>query len=709
LALVAGTLPLKAQEVVPLPTVTVSASTPTTLSQLNIDALLQEDATAEQGYRPKILSNVGALGARSIKDTPYSISVISRELLENIQASSTDDVFRIDPFTQNNFPIGRANPFSVGIRGFASSTTAIDNMRLWNTAVIDVEGLERVEVTRGLSGFLYGATDPGGMVNFVLKRPTQKAFANIRVGDYGIGPLTGGAGYVHADFGGPIDKEGQFGYRLNIVGQGGDTSVENQRLQRNYVSGALDWHITQDAIAQFNFFHSYRRLTSPDPFWFFSDTVFQGQAPSAQQSWSQNWGYNSTEQNGGEAKITWKVNDIFTARAGFIYIRTNSSGIAINNSVSNNSGTYSQSAVANATGDLTTMSGYGLVDADFETGPVKHKVTAGYFTQRYESRLPEDAAAFPSVPGTFTFATPYYTTQPSFTIGTRQSSLYFWRANENAVLGDQIDYGPISIIAGITHAQIKSLNNTYLPAAGQSRVWSSSYDTGQFTPSGSVLFRVTPELSAYATYIEGLESVSAASSSAVNAGQAFSPSLDHQFEVGAKADVEGTLLTLAFFDIDKAYAFLDNDNVYKVQGREEHKGVEIGASGKVTPDLTIFAGATFLDPRITNDPTLTGKQPINVSSRMAKLYSEYKLPFLPGVTLTGGVSYYGSYAANTLNTQFLPGYVTGDLGLRYEMNINNVPVTARFNMTNIANHSYWMSNRFVGAPRQISFTLATRF
>ena len=246
--------------------------------------------------------------------------MIPRELIENTQANSSDDIFNLDPFTQSRWPVNRGNPFSVSIRGFSSTTTTLDNMRLWNSTVVDIEGMERVEVVRGLSGFLYGATDPGGVINFVTKRPTATPFATLTVGDYGIGPLTGGSGYAHADFGGPIDKDGQFAYRVNIVGQNGDMAVDQQGLQRSYFSGALDWRITPDLLAQVNVFHSYYRAQGSNPFWFFGGDARHVSAPSAQLNWAQNWAYYRNEQNGAEARVSWKLNDIFTARAAFLYI-----------------------------------------------------------------------------------------------------------------------------------------------------------------------------------------------------------------------------------------------------------------------------------------------------------------------------------------------------------------------------------------------------
>jgi iron complex outermembrane recepter protein len=65
----------------------------------------------------------------------------------------------------------------------------------------------------------------------------------VTVGDVGLGDSGAGSYYVHGDFGGPIDKEGRFAYRLNLVSQDGDYSTQFSQQRRNLASGVLDWHV----------------------------------------------------------------------------------------------------------------------------------------------------------------------------------------------------------------------------------------------------------------------------------------------------------------------------------------------------------------------------------------------------------------------------------------------------------------------------------
>ena len=73
------------------------------------------------------------------------------------------------------------------------------------------------------------------MINYVQKRPTADPSANMTVGDYG-----GAQGYVHSNLGGPLDKEGRFAYRLNLLYVGkGDVGVNDDSHERYLASGAL--------------------------------------------------------------------------------------------------------------------------------------------------------------------------------------------------------------------------------------------------------------------------------------------------------------------------------------------------------------------------------------------------------------------------------------------------------------------------------------
>ena len=96
------------QAAVALPDVTVTANSPV-------------DGGEAAGYRSNAVQNIGALGGMRLQDTPYSVSVVSTELLQNIQATSTDDVFKLSPATQFTSPTTAGYASAVSMRGFSGS------------------------------------------------------------------------------------------------------------------------------------------------------------------------------------------------------------------------------------------------------------------------------------------------------------------------------------------------------------------------------------------------------------------------------------------------------------------------------------------------------------------------------------------------------------------------------------------------------------
>jgi iron complex outermembrane receptor protein len=147
-------------------------------------------------------------------------------------------------------------------------------------------------------------------------------------------------------------------------------------------------------------------------------------------------------------------------------------------------------------------------------------------------------------------------------------------------------------------------------------------------------------------------------------------------------------------------------------GREVHKGIEFTATGKVTERLTLFGGLTLMDCKIVreaDDPAIDGNRPESVSNQMAKVYAEYDLPWVSGLTLTGGVYYTGNFYADPENTDRLPGVITGDVGARYTTKIHETPLIFRLNVTNVTNKSYWLSQYYVGDPRSIAFSVQAKF
>ena len=222
-------------------------------------------------------------------------------------------------------------------------------------------------------------------------------------------------------------------------------------------------------------------------------------------------------------------------------------------------------------------------------------------------------------------------------------------------------------------------------------------------------------ITTYATYMESLEPGGIVGSSFANAGEMLKPMRSQQYEVGIKAEVRGLLLTAALFQIDKSNNFRDQNNRQTQDGRQVHNGLELSVQGRLFEDLTLYGGYTYLDPQIkkANNSALNGKEPVGISHHIFKMYAEYDIPFLEGLTLTGGVYYMGSTYRNYDNTERMPGYTTADLGARYTTDYFGFDTTFRLNVTNITNEKYWiidpLESIHISQPRTLSFSATVSF
>jgi iron complex outermembrane receptor protein len=656
---------------------------------------LQSEGKAAGGYRVKSVSAIGALGRRSLLDTPFSMWVVSKELIENTQAMSPDDVFKLDPFARTIAPQGAGWSPVVAIRGFNTSERAEDGLRRGINFAQVLEDKERVEILNGLAGFMYGAAPPAGMVNYVYKRPTMERLNRLTGGNYG-----GDQYYVHGDFGGRIDDAGQFGYRLNIVKQDGGTPIDYQKIDRFLVSGALEWQVNDRLLLEFNGVHNNYKTTSPNAYFFHS--VAHTVVPDPSKNWSQKWIYDEFDTTNLVAKATYKVFDNVTLRAaGAISdIDRPVQDHTMNNVI--RPGVYTQLRQRAGETRFRDEAAQLLADVAFDTGPLSHTVTGGYYmysTRTWNTTYAPNTGYL----GPYSMVGPTFVPEPVFPYNYTSPYYASKTQNENLLIGDEIKFGSQwTALLGVNHSSIRTQG--FSAAGSRSQ---PDYDKSYNSPSVSLMFKPVPWVTLYGTFIEGLEQGGRAPSTTANAYTIMAPMISEQKELGAKAEVGGVLMTAALFEIEKAYEFINGSNVYTQDGRQRHKGFELGVSGKPIPELAIFGGLTVLDTKIKGGSS-NGKEPMNVADFTAKLYSEYSLP-LPGLTFTAGVFYTGPQWGNAANTDRLPSYTTLDLGARYETVVEKLPVTFRVNVNNVTNHWYWANAYYLGAPRAVAFSATVQF
>ncbi|QKF60327.1 TonB-dependent siderophore receptor [Aliarcobacter lanthieri] len=663
--------------------------------------------SSQNGYVSKEISGVGLWDKRSLQDTPYQMSVISQDLIEN-SASGIPQVFKMNPTVQLNYTSVTGdswNAIGMYIRGFSVvSNILIDGISFSDAYTSMSQDLERIEILNGLSGFLYGPGNVGGVVNYVSKRPTQERLTNLIVGSTG-----NQAFYAHADLGGKIDEKGKFSYRLNAFKQDGETSIKDQKVDNTLISGALDWRVTDNLILSFDASHKKSRTDKLTAAFRSNDSIGK---LDPKQGYSPDWTYSDTTQDRLGFKSLWYINDNIKLRTGYLYLKKESNGLSQPWIYDNYDGTYESKNYKLFPDEVKNQGAYAYTDFDFDTFGIQHTLTVGASGSKkkiYEMNPQE----FISL-GNFTLEELNSKPLKPIYAGNPNNPLYLSSNQEkiNFMIGDDIKFNDNwGALLGLNYVKIenKNYNKGGLKTGG--------YDADEITPSMSLIYKPFEDLTTYITYMESLENgLKVNCADCTNNGEVLDPYLSKQYEVGAKYSIsENLLLSSALFRIEKALRYdreLPNNMKEVTQdGLEIHEGLELTTTGKITNNLTIVGGGTIMNIEVdkTANPAIKGKKPIHAASKMAKLYAEYNLPFLQGLTLTGGAYYTGKSYRNNINTDIIPSYTIYDAGLRYKTKIDKFPTTFLVNATNVTNKKYWRTSTSFGEPTNLAFSMKMEF
>lgn len=658
--------------------------------------------SAEDGYLVSDITGVGPWGERSLQNTPYQVSVVSEDLIQNVQANDMAQIFKMNPITQD----GGDQPGSIYqsvIRGFSSNNAVINGMPMANYYSFAVmEDLERVEVINGATGFLYGGGRVGGAVNYVTKKPTIEDKRTITVGNYG-----GNQYYGNINLSGQIDEENIFGYRINTLYQDGD-SVAGVNKEQKFVSLAFDYKPTDNFIMDLKYVHrELERSNQKMGVWLSAGATRP--TIDVSENYSPDWIATDEENDRLSTSLMWDINDIFSVRSSLLYEESYRALIGSASRIVREDGLYDAYPYKYPSKgqQYENWSGNLYLDSKFNTLGVDHFLTVGYSENSYTYfRTDIWGVSGNSLTGVsleeIRDADESSTIIEDSPINPGSKSQY-----KNILIGDDITFNDQwSALLGVNYA-------TVIQTSYNQGIETSKYDKSALTPTLSLIYKPIEDLTTYATYMESLEAGTIVGDTYSNAGEVLAPLVSTQYEIGAKYSFSDyLLLSSALFRIEKANQYSDNATPmpkYVQDGEQVHQGLELTITGKASDNLTIIAGGTLMDLSVekSNNPDLIGKKPTNAASEMAKIYAEYNIPQINGLTVTGGAYYTGEKYGDSVNTDKIPSYTLFDAGLRYQ--VETYPATFNLTLTNLTGEDYWASSSILGDPRSVSFSMKMDF
>lgn len=359
-----------------LPTLIVKADSP-------------KQGTAEEGYRVSNISGIGLWGERSLRDTPYSMSVVPSDLIENVNAQNMGQIFKMNPLTQEPIIQNLTGIPFVVIRGFQTLNSIYDGIPMAgaNGFAVSVIETDRVEILSGTSGFLYGGSRVGGAINYVTKSSTNVPLRRLTFGNYG-----GTQFYGHADIGGKFDDRGRFGYRANLLYQGGDTAI-GEPVNQKVANIVLDGHLTDTLYADVKYTYNDYRKEATQPVFYMTERA----SIDTSKRYSPKWASNDVESHKAYTSLRWDPSKYFTLRSAFFYqdTRNRANQMSLDEQVDRTF--IPRMSSGNGWSKYENYGGYIYLDTRFSTLAVDHKLTLGYSTAVLDQVLTD---ASPSWSGT---------------------------------------------------------------------------------------------------------------------------------------------------------------------------------------------------------------------------------------------------------------------------------------------------------------------
>jgi len=642
------------------------------------------DGSAASGYRNST-ATVGPLGDMSLLDTPYSINDTSGDLIENTESHSMADALKTNPtvfVAQSQLTDGRGMNDAF-IRGF-KPTYLRDGLYVNSYNMPLVADVERMEVLNGPSAFLYGYANPGGVIDYVTKKPVNTPQASVTTGTY-----AGGQVYAAADLGGPVEgADKRLTYRLNAYYSDGNTFIDRQSLSTNLFALDLDYRVTPDVELNPHFYHTEFREQGAQGQFLLRAGVAIPVAPDPAKLYGQPWTLNVVGSNQIGLGLTYRINDTFKFRADFNHSDMLWTDQNLNAKLIDNAGDYTEKFLFYGTEHYFANTGYAMLDAAFDAGGVHHDLSFGYWGS---NESPDSANSSSQTLGTFSIGAPSYVDRPAIDTPNTQTDHEEWDYN-SLLISDHIAFNNAwSVLLGVNDTFVYQLDKDTISNAVLQK-----FNQSKLSPGLSVIYKPSSSTAIHASYIEGLSFGEQAPATAANANQMLAPFASKEYEVGAKATIGQVDIAAALFQVDKVNSELNPlDNVYQEDGREIHRGLEFTATGKLTSRLILVGGFTVLDAYVDHasaNPLTDGKIPLGVPEREARVYADYAVPdVLPGLFLSGAANYTGRAPTDVYNTQFLGGVATYDAGLRYETKIHGSKMQFILKANNLFDKNYWAS------------------
>ncbi|EPJ5576312.1 ferric-rhodotorulic acid/ferric-coprogen receptor FhuE [Citrobacter farmeri] len=702
-----------------MPSMSFAATTPEETVIVDGSAPATPADSDERDYSVKSTA-AGTKMMMTQRDIPQSVSIISEQRMNDQQLQTLGDVMDSTlGISKSQADSDRVSYFS---RGFQIDNYMVDGIPTWfesrwnlGDALTDMALYERVEVVRGSNGLMTGTGNPSASINMIRKHATSREFKGNVSAEYGSWNKQR---YV-MDLQSPLTDDGNVRARIVAGYQDNDSWLDRYHNEKNFFSGIIDADLGETTSLAVGYEYQKIKVDSPTwgglPRW---NTDGSKNSYDRARSTAPDWAYNDKEINKVFVTLKQRFADTWqaTMNATHSEIKFDSKTMYVDAYVNKADGMlvgpYSNYGPGyDYVGGTGWNSGKRKVDAldlfadgGYDLFGRQHNLMfGGSYSKQNNRYFSSWANVFPAEIGSFNNAnsnfpqTDWAPQSLAQDDTTHMKSLY---AATRISLAD-----PLHLILGARYTNWRIDTLSY------------SMEKNHTTPYAGLVYDINDNWSTYASYTSIFQPQNKRDSS----GKYLTPVTGNNYEVGLKSDWMNSRLTttLAVFRIEQDNVAqstgapipgTNGDIAYKTAKGTVSKGVEFEVNGAITDNWQMTFGATRY---VAEDNEGNAVNP-NLPRTSVKLFTSYRLPVMPALTVGGGVNWqnrvytdtatpYGTFRAEQ------GSYALVDLFTRYQVTKN---FSVQGNVNNLFDKTYDTNvegSIVYGEPRNVSITANYQF
>jgi catecholate siderophore receptor len=660
---------------------------PKTLPKISVEA----DESEEYGARA---SRVATKTDTPLLDVPQSISIVTSELIEDLDMRSMGDVVRYVPGV--TMGQGEGHRDAPTLRG--NATTAdffIDGVRDDVQYFRDLYNVERVEVLKGSNAMIFGRGGGGGVINRVSKRADGQ--------HHGAATLEGGSNdnkRISADVGEGVSD--RWSLRLNAMYEDSGSYRDFVTIERYGVNPTALLTLSDSTRIRFGVerFEDERTVDRGVP------SLDGRPVPVDESVFFGNPGLSFSDATVNLANLTFEHE--FSPN---LQLRNHTVHGDYDKFYQN---VYPNSAV-DATGNVTLSAYHAGTERQnlfnqtdltwrVRTGSVDHTILAGVEIGRQDTENFRNNSTYAEV---VPITNPVTRAPVSFDVPNQGNDVDV--TVQSIYLQDQLGLTDrLQLIAGVRLDRFDVEFENHLNGQQFER------DDEEVSPRVGLIFKPVGPASLYATYsVSFLPSSGDQFASLTATSAALEPEEFENMEVGVKWDVREDLsLTAAIYRLDRTNTTAPGpNNTTVLTGAQRSEGIEFSLNGAVTERWSVVASYANQDAEITRTTTAApaGRAVPLVPEHQFALWNRYR--FTPKWGAGIGVTHLSEVFASITNGVELPSYTRMDAAIFFTPSER---FEARLNVENVLDETYWWTahndnNITPGSPTAFRLGVTARF